>query len=147
MLEWFQSLPEANAPAWWGAVLSTILAAVKGWEIWRDRFRVEIGGSFTSLSDIGNEVRIRNLSPKPLILVHWEVFYGSGFWPFRKESSICDRDYDASDSAIAPASAYTLTFADGSYFSTNPDRLKGRCVYIRLHVAGRGVVRRKLYPS
>lgn len=129
-----------------GAVLSTILAAVKGWELWRDRFRIEVGGSFTSAPDIGNEVRIRNLSLKPLILVHWEVFYGSGIWPFRKETSICDRDYDASDATIAPASTHTLTFAGESYFSTSHDRLKGRSVYIRLHIAGRGTIRRKLYP-
>lgn len=146
MLEWLKHLPEAAAPAWWGAVLSTILAAIKGWELWRDRFRVEIGASFTSAPDIGNEVRIRNLSPKPLILVHWEVFHGSGFWLSRKETSICGRDYDAGDATIAPASTHTLTFADELYFSTNPDRLKGRSVYIRLHVAGRGTLRRKLYP-
>lgn len=146
MPDWMTNLPDATAPAWWGAVLSTVLAAVKGWEIWRDRFRVEVGGSFTSAPDIGNEVRIRNLSPKPLILVHWEVFYGSGVWPFRKETSICERDYDAGDSTIAPVSTHTLAFVDESYFSTSYDRLKGRSVYIRLHIAGRGTIRRKLYP-
>jgi len=146
MLHWMSNLPYATIPAWWGAVLSTILAAIKGWELWRNRFRVEIGGGFTSAPDIGNEVRIRNLSPNPLILVHWEVFYGSGFWPFRKEISLRDRDYDASDTTIAPVSTYTLTFADESYFSINPNRLKGRSVFIRLHIAGRGAILRKLYP-
>lgn len=146
MLEWLKHLPEAAAPAWWGAALSTILAVIKGWELWRDRFRVEIGRNFTSAPEIGNTVHIRNLSPKPLILHHWDVSYGSGFWPFRKETFICDRDYDAGDTTIAPVSTYTLNFTDESYFSTTPDRLKGRAVYLRLHVAGKGTIRRKLYP-
>lgn len=147
MADWVSRLSDATAPAWWGAVLSTILAAVKIWELWRDRFRLEICGTFTSSPHIGNKVRIRNLSPTPLILTHWEVFYSSGIWPFRKELPICSKDYDVSDSTIAPASTYSLIFDDGSYFSTDPERLKGRSVYIRLHIAGRiRAICRKLYP-
>lgn len=146
MLEWVNSLPSAAAPAWWGAVLSTILAAIKGFELWRDRFRIEVGATFTSAPDIGNEIRIRNISPKPLILVHWEVFYTKGIWPFRKETPIEEREYDVGDSTIAPYSTHSLNFVDQTYFSTSHNILKGRRIFIRLHIAGRGSLSRKVYP-
>ncbi|MEQ1863548.1 MAG: hypothetical protein ABL996_02730 [Micropepsaceae bacterium] len=144
MPEWIANLPVVAA--WWGAVLSTIMAAIKVWELWRYRFRVEVGGSFTSAADIGNKINILNLSPDPLILTHWEVFYGSGMWPFRRETSICDREYDANNATIASNSTYPLTFANELYFSTTPDELKGRAIYICLHIAGRRSIRRKVYP-
>lgn len=141
------NLLDATAPAWWGAVLSTILAAIKVWEFWQNRFRVEIDGSFPS-APYENEIRIRNLSPKPLLLVHWEVFYGLGFWPFRKEEKhICDAiDVNASDATIASVSTHSLTFTNEWYFSTDRDDLQGRSVYIRLHFAGKRPIQCKLYP-
>jgi hypothetical protein len=146
MPQWITGLPEATAVAWWGAVLSTLLTVTKIWEIWQERFRVEISGTFVSDSNIGNKVRIRNLATKPVIITHWEVFYGSGIWPFRKEDSICDGDWDADDFTIKPSSTFTLSFADESYFSTNVVSMTGRSLYIRVHVAGRKTILRKLYP-
>jgi hypothetical protein len=60
--------------AWWGAGLSTLLAAVKLFELWRDRFRVDVSYNFTG-NDIGNDIIIRNLSSRPMILAHWDLLY------------------------------------------------------------------------
>jgi hypothetical protein len=43
---WLPSITNATFSAWWGAGLSTVLGVAKVWESWRDRFRVEIEGSF-----------------------------------------------------------------------------------------------------
>lgn len=137
-------LPNATVPAWWGAVLSTLLAVIKFWELWRDRFRIEIGSCFTTEPHIGNEVRIRNPSPNPLILTHWEIFYGSALCPISKKSSISEREYDTEDCVITSASTHTLSFKNESYFYTNIDKLKGRTVYIKIHFAGRRVICQKL---
>jgi hypothetical protein len=45
-------------PAWWGAGLSTVLAVIKVAELIRDRVRVEVGGDFASLEEIGNDIHI-----------------------------------------------------------------------------------------
>lgn len=72
----------------WGAALSTMLAGIKIWEIWRDRHRVEIGYSFVDDETVGNSISIRNLSGRAFILSYWELLYGSGRWPFRKFSEL-----------------------------------------------------------
>jgi hypothetical protein len=145
MFDWLADLP-ATAPAWWGAFLSSGLAVIKGWELWRDRFRLDVAGAFTSDPQIGNDIKIRNLSTKPLLVTHWEVFYCSGSWPFRKESAISSQDYDSGDFTVAPVTTHTLTFAEESYFSTATAHLKERSVCVRIHIAGRGTFRRTLYP-
>lgn len=132
-----------TAIALWGAILSTILAMTK---FWQDRFRLRVRGNFTNLPEIGNEVRVQNLSSKPLILEHWEVFYGTGFWLFKKETPIYDKDYNAGDVIIESVSKYSLCFKDERHFYTTHKSLKGRSIYIRLHIAGRRVICRKLYP-
>jgi hypothetical protein len=70
--------------AWWGGVLSTLLALVKLWELWRDRFQVEISFNFTGSQEIGNEILVRNLSSRTFILAHWQLLYGTGRWPARR---------------------------------------------------------------
>lgn len=146
MSEWITNLTNATTPAWWGAVLSTILAIIKVWELWRDRFKIEIGSNFTTNAYIGNEIRIRNLTPKPLILTHWEIFHRSGIPLFRKEKSICCREFDTADSTIVPASTHKLTFSGEFYFSTALQNLKCSGIYIRVNVAGHRQLCRKIYP-
>lgn len=146
----YEILPTLNFGtmiAAWGACLSTALAGIKIWETFRSRFRIEVGGCFTSASDIGNTLRIRNISPNPIILTYWVIFYGSGKWPFREEKPLSNIDYDSNDLAIQPSATCTLEFTDEEYFSTAPSSLKGRSIYIRLHFAGRREpIVRKVYP-
>lgn len=145
MSEWLAHLSSATAPAWWGAILSTLLALIKVWELWRDRFRVEINGSFSTSQDSGHEICIRNLSPKPIVMTHWEIFYGSGIRPFRKEHIFTSKEYDANDVTIVPYSTHRLYFRDENYFSIAAKVLKGRPVFIRIYIAGRQNTCRGIY--
>jgi hypothetical protein len=133
--------------AWWGAGLSTLLAIVKLWELWRDRFRLEIGYSFAGDETVGNSILIRNLSSRPLILSYWEVLYCSGRWPLRKFQDIACAEHDSGDRRIEPHSTLELHFAESDYFSWGHKALKGRRIYIRLFVAGRRPILKLVYPS
>lgn len=129
--------PGPTLIAWWGAGLSTLLALVKFYELWRDRSRLEVSYNFTSSKTIGNEVLIRNLSNHPLILTYWELLYCSGRWPRRTFESVETAEHDDSDYRIEPHATLRLRFADARHFDWGPIALNGRRIYIRLHIAGR----------
>ena len=131
--------------AWWGACLSTLLAGVKLWEMWRDRFRVDIGCNFTGNPDIGNEIIVRNLTGYPIIVSYWEVLWISGYWPFRAQSTLTATEEHASDARIDAHSSLTLTFSGQDHFDWGVKALNGRTIYLRLYVAGRRPVLRKVY--
>jgi len=131
--------------AWWGAGLSTVLGLAKLWELWRDRFQVDVSFNFTSSPEIGNEILIRNLSTRKFILAHWELLYCTGHWPTRRFTPLASREYDAGDVTIDPHSTYTLQFADFEHFDWGVDALGGRRIFIRLHIAGRRSILRLVY--
>lgn len=131
--------------AWWGACLSTALAGVKLWELWRDRFRVSVSYNFTSDPDSGNEIFVRNLAQHPIILSYWEVLLVSRYPPFRKFSGVVEPSPDIRDFRIDAHSTYTLHFRYGDHFNWGVEFLKGRRIYIRLHVAGRRPILKYVY--
>ncbi|MHA6913765.1 hypothetical protein ACQUJO_11580 [Ralstonia pseudosolanacearum] len=122
--------------AWWGAGLSTLLALVKLWELWRDRFRLDVGYNFASIAEVGNEIYIRNLARHAIILSFWELRFCSGCWPRRKVEPINCADLDAGDIRIEPHSSCTLYFQEEHHFEWRHKALNGRRIYIVLHIAG-----------
>ena len=136
-----------NLIAWWGAGLSTLLALVKFYELWRDRSRVEISYNFTGDPNIGNEILIRNLSNRPQILTYWELLWCSGRWPRRSFESFEGAEYDAGDCRLEAHTTLTLRFAEANYFAWGHSALKGRSIYIRLYFGGRRPTLRKVYAQ
>lgn len=134
-----------NYIAWWGAGLSTLLAFIKLWEVWKSRFRVDIGHNFTSEPSIGNNILVRNLSSDPIILEYWELHYGSRLWPFRKYEEFESPGPDARDIQIQPHSSYKFSFTDQYHFNWSPKALKGRKIYIKLYIAGRSPFYKKVF--
>lgn len=141
-----RGMPMTNFIAWWGAGLSTLLATVKLWELWRDRFRIEVGYDFTSSPEIGNEIHIRNLAGHPIILSFWELELSSRRWLPRKTDSILFREPGGGDIRVEPHSTHTLRFQEDQHFDWGYKMLKGRRIYIRLHIAGRKSQRILVYP-
>lgn len=131
--------------AWWGAGLSTLLALVKLGELWRDRFRIDVGYAFTGESGIGNYIHIRNLSGKPIILAYWELFYRPHLWPLKKDSYIKSPEEDAHDVRIEPHSSMTLNFSGMDHFDWGLKTMKGRRICIRFRVAGRRPIVKRVY--
>ena len=130
---------------WWSAVLSTVLAAGRLWEFWRDRFQVEVSYSFADLPEVGNEVLIRNLSATPILLTYWELLWLSGVWPLRSVSNCLTPEYDIGDVRINAHSTKILHFVEADYFDWGAKSLDGRSIYIRLYIAGRRPILRKVY--
>jgi hypothetical protein len=133
--------------AWWGALLSTSLALIKLWEVWRDRFQIEVTYCLRGEPSLGNDILIRNLTNRPLILAHWELFYRIGKWPRNEYESLHMADMDDGDQRIDAYSTLKLHFANENYFSWNNKALDGRSIYIHLHVAGRKPIIKKVYPD
>lgn len=122
----------------WGAALSTSLALIKIWEIWRARRRLDYGYNFTDDPKIGNEITIRNLSSTAIIISYWElVWLKSKWYGFKKEETkTITAEHDFSDWIIAPHSSQKLTFSEGHYFSWSGKANFGTKLYLRVMIAG-----------
>lgn len=119
--------------ALWGAVLSSILAGIKIYEFWGNRFRVNTRCNFTSDPNEGNQISIRNLNREQIILEHWELYYKKGYWPFAKLKEIASPGPESCDIHIKAHDSLTLHFTDGEHFSWR----SGRKIVIKLWIAGR----------
>ena len=132
-----KELWDTNPIALWGAVLSTILAVIKGWEIWKGRSRVEVSYNFTGNDDIGNEVIIRNLGSTPIIITYWELVWLQRDLFHWKQSHSIGPEEIAADIKLAAHSSTKLTFQGQNGFDWSVSALKGRKIFIRLHLAGK----------
>lgn len=122
----------------WGAALSTLLAALKIWELWRARRRIEFSYNFVSLAEEGSEVIIRNLSGTPIIICYWELVWlkKKRLGLKKQETKRISPDSDFSDLQIAPHSSRKLTFADENHFDWRERSLAGAAIYLRIQIAG-----------
>jgi len=119
----------------WGAALSTTLAGLKFYEVWRDRSRIQ---TTYSLSDpeIGNEVTIINISGRPLLVSYWELTWVSGILWWRKEENPVPLS-EPGFLAIPPHSKHVLAFAEEDWFTWGSRTVSKGRLYLRLHIAGK----------
>jgi hypothetical protein len=141
-----ESLDVKDLMAVWGGLLSTGLAGIKVFEWWRDRDRLDISfGSSTSVEH-GNQIQIRNLSNRPIMIKHWELFFA--FDPKGKKDCefVESADYVDGDLTIAAHASKQWNFCENRYFSISDEHLRGRSIYLRLCIAGRKDLTIKLFP-
>ncbi|HGO6129307.1 hypothetical protein KDX04_27155 [Burkholderia cenocepacia] len=132
----------------WGALLSTALAAIKIWELWRDRHRIDIGYSFCSDEEHGNTITIRNVSGRPLILCYWELQVRHGYWPCWRYNTFRTPEPDeVNDYRLEPYSSHPLVFTESEHFDYETVAPSGGPLYLRLHFAGRRPTRLIAYPG
>ncbi len=146
VLDYFFGFEPKDWISLWAAVVSTLLAGLKIYETWRDRGRIEASLSTTSSEEHGNDLQIRNLSDKPILIAHWEVFASHDARGRRDCYSIESGDFDSSDISIAPHTSVHWNFSEANYFSTEPKFLKDRSIYLKLWIAGRRPWTQKIYP-
>jgi len=127
-----------NLLAVWGAVLSTTLAAVKIWELWRGRRRIVFCYNFVGLAEVGNDIIIRTLSGTPIIISYWELVWLKKKWLGLKKQQTrqISPDSDFSDFQVAPHSSQKLSFADENHFDWSVSSLAGAAIYLRIQIAG-----------
>ena len=139
-------LQGASPLAVWGAVLSTLLAAVKVWELWKTRVRIEVGYNFSGNESIGNEVIVRNLSGTPLIITYWELIWRQRTQFAWKQSNTIGPEEDNDDIKVGAHSSVKLSFRDANHFDWGVSALGHRKIFLRLHLAGRSrPILRKVY--
>jgi hypothetical protein len=141
-----ESLDLKDLMAVWGGLLSTVLAGIKVFEWWRDRDRLDISFGSTSSVEHGNQIQIRNLSIRPIIIKHWELFFAFDSKGIRDYELVESAEYDDSDLTIAAHASKQWNFCEARYFSTSEKQLRGRSIYLRLSIAGRKDLTTKLYP-
>jgi len=134
--------------ALWGAGLSTSLALIKIWEIWSARRRIEVSYGFDGRPEVGNDIIIRNLSDKPMIITYWELLFcekkGLKWVTYRNEKPA----EDTSDICIQGHTSKKLNFSGSDYFSWGHKALGGKRLYFNLHIAGkRKPVKRLVYKG
>ena len=126
-----------NLIAIWGAGLSSLLAVVKLWEMWKSRSRIEVSHNFTGNAEVGNDVIIRNLSSTPIILTYFEVLRIKRNW-FKKKEYILYSPYEASsDRVLKGYSSHTFNFSHQDYFDWGIDAMKKGKIYASMHFAGK----------
>ena len=130
----------------WGAILSTVLAVVKLWEIWKDRTRIEVSHNFTGSPDIGNEVIIRNLTGTPLIFTYWELIWRhKRRFRWKQSKEITPNEF-FQDLKVGGHSSIKLSFREQDYFDWGVSALGNDRIYLRLHIAGKAKpIVRKVY--
>jgi len=130
----------------WGAALSTILAVVKFWEIWRNRTRIEVSYNFTGSPDIGNEVIIRNLTGTPILITYWELLWRHKSWFRWKQSKEISPNESFEDLKLGGHSNIKLTFREQDHFDWGSSAVGNDRIYLRLQIAGKtNPILRKVY--
>ncbi len=130
----------------WGALLSTGLGVIKFFEWWRDRHQIDVSYSFSTSAYDGNIVFIRNLSNRPIIITHWQLFAADDRKRKQGYTHIASAEFDAGDHVVAANASYELKFIEGDHFNTSPKFLKGRSIFIELRIAGRRPEAYMVYP-
>lgn len=146
LLDTFSNMALNEWLAVWGAFVSTVLAAIKIAEWWRDRNRLEIDFTCTTSESEGNTVIIRNLYSKPIIIIYWEIFLAKNLRRGSEQVSIESADFDAGDQVVAAHASVQWNFSEARFFGTSDKFLKSRGLYLQLCIAGRKPIVRKLYP-
>ena len=133
--------------AFWGAGLSSLLALIKVWELWTSRQRVEIVCYFDGRPEVGNDIIVRNISDKPIIITYWELLFCERkrfkWVAYRNENPA----EDTCDICIQGHSSTKFNFSGQDYFSWGHKALDGKRLYFNLYIAGkRKPVKRLIYP-
>lgn len=125
---------------YWGAILSTILAFVKIWEVWQNRRRFEVRYSWIGLPGEGSTIHITNISSIPIILNYWELIFERKKYFYWVNFKIEHPDEFFSEIRIDGHSTKTLKFCDDNDFTVKA----GERLTLKIHIAGSS--RPRKYP-
>lgn len=129
-----------QALAYWGALLSTLLAGLKLLEFWDNRFKISISFLETGSQQEGNTLTIRNLTFSRQILIGYEIWESKSIFPFTHKKYFSVLEWDSKDRIIEARSSISDNFCDEHHFSTNNE-----CnLYIKLYFAGKRPVTKKI---
>jgi hypothetical protein len=124
--------------SFWGAAVATFLGAIKLWETYRDRNRLEVHHAWDGRDEEGWTIYLYNLGKKPVSIRYFELFWSRGrFWRKRQFMEELSPGADGFDMTIDPGKNGTLKFAEENNFSREDCDIAGAYLYIRLTIVGR----------
>lgn len=123
----------------WGASLSTILAFIKIYELWKKRPRLCVTYHLTGSPEIGNTITIENPSDHSFIINYWELVWKNSFRFWLKDEPCVspDLDYGFNNFTITPHSSYPIHFMDQHHFKWGASTIDKGKLYIKLSISGR----------
>lgn len=125
----------ADGVAIWAAFVSTSLAAIRFYEFWSSRTKLEFSFSFDSRAEEGNKIIIINPTNNTVMIDFYELF-----WSMPKDLKKVGHegfnltDYEPSEITIGPYSRFSLIFKGENHFSWGQRKEN---LYIKLHVSGK----------
>jgi len=121
----------------WAAVVSTSLAAIKLWEtFWRDRLRLATTYSLSGESGGRHEITVANLSPVPIQIMSWDLFWQPRWFAFWLNAVNVTPD-DPWRFKIVGHDAYQLNFEGCDQFEWGWKVASGRQLVLKLNLFGR----------
>lgn len=126
--------------ACWGAALSTVLGLM---QLSDRRVKIHVGWDFRPSAHGGNTIEINNLSNRPVLVQHWELFALTGW--VRRKRRIIESAVDLTGSFRVEAYDRRVLTFDGAYYFVPKDHER---LYLRICVAGmiRRSIRRSICP-
>lgn len=124
--------------ALWASILSTALAGVKIFELWRDRARLETSYSFSAPGHGGNQIIIENPSKTPVLVTYWELYLvtRNGLKTMKKMIGYpVDTGY--CDIIVKAHERHVLNFDGDDYFNWGISSIGRGVIYLDLHISGR----------
>lgn len=120
--------------ATWGAILSSILAGIKLWEVYQNRFRIKI--VFNSGYQ-EHSIVIANLSSKPINIMYFGLYKVD----VKKKIHDIDTGMEEGCNILIPShNTTTLTFKEQYYFSLKADSK----LFLTLHIIGRKPTKKQI---
>jgi hypothetical protein len=123
--------------ACWASVVSTILAAIKISEVWRDRLRLTTSFGFSSPGCEGNEVIIENPSKAPVMISYWALLWIRRHSLREIEYGRFPPDVGYCDITIPAHGRHVLHFEGKEYFDVRSGKTGKGKIYLKLHIIGR----------
>jgi hypothetical protein len=131
-------MPKTLVLTIWGAGLSTILAGIKIWEIYRDRKRMLVSYLFAGNDETGDKITLQNLSKSALMIEHWELLWVTRkFFFLKKIVPIHIFNYENGHLNLPASSTQSLDFNGQYHFNWNPEIENNVKLFIKLRIVGR----------
>jgi hypothetical protein len=117
----------------WGAVLSTILAAIRILEWRRSNVKIQVSRIWRSDSGQGNDVLIMNCSTTPVCVYNYDVVSAKRKNDGKSINYLVDVPVGFQLFTIPPLSSYAIHFSDADHFDIAAQQ---GTVFIRLWIVG-----------
>src|ERR1700675_1489295 len=114
----------------WAAFLSTSLAVIKVWEIWKQRLRITTSYGF-GIPEYGSEVVVENPSGTPVMVSYWELLMIRKAWCRRHIVNGRFPNEGYCNLTIGPHSRHTLPFKGKEHFAW--PSAEATHLYLKLH--------------